>query len=320
MKYRTLGKDLQVSAVSLGCMGMTHAYGAPSDEKEMMERIREAYETGYTMFDTAECYTGTNPDGTTAYNEELVGKALASIRDKVVIATKCGVFWDENGKMIRDSSPASIRKSIEGSLQKLKTDHIDLYYQHRIDENVSPEEVAETMKQLMQEGKITHWGISETNEEYLRRAHAVCPVTAIQNRYSMITREYESMFPVLEELNVGFVAFSPLANGFLSGAYTKADHFTDPLDFRSHMKQYTDEGFDAYAELLKMIGTIAEEKNVTPAAVSLAWMIDRKPYIVPIPGTRKSSRLKENASAADVNLTAEEITKMDNLLAQIQTA
>lgn len=317
MKYRTLGKDLKVSAVSLGCMGMTHAYGAPSDEKEMIERIHEAFDMGYTMFDTAECYTGINPDGSIAYNEELVGKALKDIRDQAVIATKCGVFWDENGKMIRDSSPSSIRRSVEGSLTKLKTDHIDLYYQHRIDENVSPEEVAETMKELMKEGKITHWGISETNEEYLRRANAVCPVTAIQNRYSMITREYESMFPVLEELNVGLVAFSPLANGFLSGAYTKKDHFTDPLDFRSHMKQYTDEGFDAYSELLKLIHTLAQDRYVSDAAVSLAWMIDRKPYIVPIPGTRKSARLKENASAADVNLTAEEIEKIDSLLNQL---
>ncbi len=317
MKYRTLGKDLQVSAVSLGCMGMTHAYGAPSDEKEMIERIHEAFDLGYTMFDTAECYTGTNPDGTTAYNEELVGKAIKPFRDKIVLATKCGVFWDENGKMIRDSSKTSIRKSIEGSLQKLDTDHIDLYYQHRIDPNTTPEEVAETMADLMKEGKITHWGISETDEEYLRRADAVCPVTAIQNRYSMITREYESMFPVLEELNIGLVAFSPLANGFLSGAYTKQDKFTDPLDFRSHMKQYTDEGFDAYAQLLQMIQEIAEERKVTPAAVSLAWMIDRKPYIVPIPGTRKSSRLKENASAADVNLTIEEINQIDTLLNQI---
>ena len=317
MKYRTLGKDLKVSAVSLGCMGMTHAYGAPSDEKEMIERIHEAFDMGYTMFDTAECYTGINPDGSIAYNEELVGKALKDIRDQAVIATKCGVFWDENGKMIRDSSPSSIRRSVEGSLTKLKTDHIDLYYQHRIDENVSPEEVAETMKELMKEGKITHWGISETNEEYLRRANAVCPVTAIQNRYSMITREYETMFPVLEELNVGLVAFSPLANGFLSGAYTKKDHFTDPLDFRSHMKQYTDEGFDAYSELLKLIHTLAQERGVSDAAVSLAWMIDRKPYIVPIPGTRKSARLKENASAADVNLTAEEIEKIDSLLNQL---
>lgn len=221
MKYRTLGKDLQVSAVSLGCMGMTHAYGAPSDETEMIERIHEAFDLGYTMFDTAECYTGTNPDGSTAYNEELVGKAIKPFRDKIVLATKCGVFWDENGKMIRDSSKASIRKSIEGSLKKLDTDHIDLYYQHRIDPNVSPEEVAETMAELMKEGKITHWGISQTDEEYLRRANAVCPVTAIQNRYSMITREYEYMFPVLEELNIGMVAFSPLANGFLSGAYSK---------------------------------------------------------------------------------------------------
>jgi len=170
MKYRVLGKDLKVSVVSLGCMGMTHAYGAPSDETEMITRIREAYDIGYTMFDTAECYTGTNPDGSTAYNEELVGKALAPIRDQVVIATKCGVFWGPDGKMIRDSSPAAIRRSIEGSLTRLNTDHIDLYYQHRIDPKVEPETVAETMGELIREGKIRSWGISETTEEYLRRA------------------------------------------------------------------------------------------------------------------------------------------------------
>lgn len=320
MKYRILGKDLKVSAVSLGCMGMTHAYGAPSDEKEMIERIHEAYDLGYTMFDTAECYTGRNPDGSTAYNEELVGKALAGIRDNVKIATKCGVFWDAGGRMVRDSSPASIRRSVEGSLEKLKTDHIDLYYQHRIDENTEPETVAEVMKELMQEGKITHWGISETDEEYLRRAHAVCPVTAVQNRYSMIAREYEPLFPVLEELNVGLVAFSPLGNGFLSGAYSRQDHFTDPLDFRSHMKQYTEKGFDAYQKLLDMIGRMAEERGVSPAAIALAWMIDRKPYIVPIPGTRKSARLKENAAAADVNLSLEEINALDQLLNGLKIA
>lgn len=317
MKERTLGKDLKVSAVALGCMGMTHAYGAPSDEAEMTERIREAFAIGYTMFDTAECYTGKNPDGSTAYNEELVGKALKPFRDKAVIATKCGVFWDRDGKMIRDSSPASIRRSVERSLEKLQTDHIDLYYQHRIDPDTEPETVAEVMAELIREGKITHWGISETDEAYLRRAHAVCPVTAVQNRYSMIARDTEKLFPVLEELNVGLVAFSPLANGFLSGAYTRADHFTDPLDYRSRMKQYTGEGFDAYQSLLSMLGKIAAEKNVTPAAVSMAWMISKKPYIVPIPGTRKSERLKENAGAGSVDLDREEIAEIDALLDQL---
>lgn len=318
MRQRTLGTDLTVSAVSLGCMGMTHAYGAPSDEKEMTERIAEAVDLGYTMFDTAECYTGIRADGTVAHNEDLVGKALRAYRDKVIIATKCGVFWDEqDGHMIRKSSRTAVRKSVEGSLMRLGVDHIDLYYQHRIDPSVEPEEIAETMAELIKEGKITHWGISETGEEYLRRAHRVCPVTAIQNRYNMLNREYEPLFPVLKELNIGMVAYSPMANGFLTGAYKSTDRFDDPQDFRGHMKQYTEEGSRTHAKLLELLGQIAADRNVSSAAVSLAWMIDAYDFIVPIPGTRKSERLKENAAAAEVYLSKQEIDQINALLNEI---
>ena len=313
MQTRILGKDLTVSAVSLGCMGMTHAFGAPSDTGEMTKLIHEAVELGYIYFDTAECYTGENPDGTIAYNEELVGKALAPYRDKTVIASKFGVQHSSKG-LLTDSSPETIRKSVEGSLKRLGTDHIDLYYQHRIDPDVSPETVADVMAELIKEGKITHWGISETNEEYLRRANAVCPVTAIQNRYSMMYREYDKLFPVLEELNIGFVAFSPLANGILSNRYKKTDIFNEKGDYRSFMPQFRAEAFDENKQLFEFIGEIAEEKNATPAQISLAWMICKKPYIVPIPGTRKLDRLKENAEASDILLSADEVAEIDKKL------
>lgn len=317
MKTRVLGKDLTVSAVGLGCMGMTHASGAPADVKEMTELLAKAVDMGYTLFDTAECYTGVNPDGSTAYNEELVGQALKPYRNKIVLATKCGVrHMGDHLEM--DSSRETIRRSVEGSLKKLQTDHIDLYYQHRIDPKVSPEEVADTMKELIQEGKITHWGISETNEDYLRRANAVCPVTAIQNRLSMMFRDYEKLFPVLEELQIGFVAFSPLANGFLTACYRDTSQFEQsPADFRSRMPQFTKEGVAQNGELLSLIETMAKEKGGTPAQISLAWMLAKRPYIVPIPGSRKESRIRENLAAANIVLTQEEVTKMDQALEQM---
>ena len=317
MQTRILGKDLTVSAVSLGCMGMTHAFGAPSDTAEMINLIHEAVDLGYIYFDTAECYTGENPDGTVAYNEELVGKALAPYRDKVVIASKFGVKHSLNG-LLTDSSPETIRKSVEGSLKRLGTDHIDLYYQHRIDPAVAPETVADVMAELIKEGKITHWGISETNEEYLRRANAVCPVTAIQNRYSMMYREYDKLFPVLEELNIGYVAFSPLANGILSDHYKKTDIFNEKGDYRSFMPQFKAEAFDENEQLFSLIRKIAEEKNATPAQISLAWMICKKSYIVPIPGTRKTDRLRENAGSADIILSASEVAEIDKKLDNIK--
>lgn len=314
MEHRVLGKDLNVSPVGLGCMGMTHAYGAPADEKEMAKLLEKAVDMGYTFFDTAECYTGTKPDGTIAYNEELVGEALKPYRDKVVIATKCGVRH-LGDRLEVDCSPQAIRTAVEGSLRRLQTDHIDLYYQHRMDPNVEPEVVADTMTQLMKEGKITHWGISEASEDYLRRAHAVCPVTAIQNRLSMMYRDYEALFPVLEELNVGFVAFSPLANGLLSARYRDTSQFEhSPADYRSAMPQFSQEGVAQNRDLLALVENTAKEKNATPAQISLAWMLAKKPYIVPIPGSRKEGRIRENLGAAEVVLTEEEVARLDDAL------
>lgn len=314
MEKRILGKDLAVSAVGLGCMGMTHASGAPADVKEMTELLAQAVDMGYTLFDTAECYTGVNTDGSIAYNEELVGEALKPYRNKIVLATKCGVRH-MGDHLEFDSRPETIRASVEGSLKKLQTDHIDLYYQHRIDPKVSPEDVAGTMADLIREGKILHWGISETTEDYLRRAHRVCPVTAVQNRLSMMYREYEKMFPTLEELNVGFVAFSPLANGFLSAQYRDTTQFEQsPADFRSRMPQFTKEGIEQNAELLALLKSKAQEKNAAPAQISLAWILAKKPYIVPIPGTRKLMRLRENIGAANIVLTSDEVTQIEQLL------
>ena len=314
MNYRILGNDLKVSAVGLGCMGMTHASGAPADTKEMTRLLAQAVEMGYTYFDTAQCYTGVNPDGSIAYNEELVGAALKPYRDKIVLATKCGVrHLGDHLEM--DSSRETIRKSVEESLKKLQTDHIDLYYQHRIDPKVGPEDVAQTMGELIKEGEITHWGISEANEEYLRRAHAVCPVTAIQNRYSMMARWYENLLPVLDELHIGFVAFSPLANGFLSARYHDTSQFEhSPADFRSSMPQFSKEGVAQNEELLALIENTAKEKNAAPAQISLAWLLAKRPYIVPIPGSRKEARIKENLDAADIVLTADEVGKIDAVL------
>jgi aryl-alcohol dehydrogenase-like predicted oxidoreductase len=313
MRKQILGRNLEVSAVSLGCMGMTHAYGAPSDVKEMTKLMEQAVDIGYTMFDTAECYTGINQDGSIAYNEELVGNALKKYRKKVIIATKFGVQITASG-LQTDSRPATIRQSVEGSLKRLGTDYIDLYYQHRVDPNVPVEEVAGVMKDLMNEGKILHWGISQVDVDTIRRAHSVCPLSAIQNRYSMMYRDTEALFPVLEELNIGLVAFSPLANGVLTDAYKKGTTFSENGDYRSFMPQFKPEAYDANIKLLDMLNHIAEEKKSTPAAVSLAWMICKKPWIVPIPGTRKVSRLEENANAASIELTQDEVKKIDDLL------
>lgn len=314
MEHRMIGNSaLEVSAIGLGCMGITHASGTPMSIKDGAKVIEQAYDMGYTLFDTAECYTGINSDGSIAYNEEVVGQALRPIRNKIVLATKCGVQHGKN-RLIVDSRPETIRKSVEGSLKRLQTDYIDLYYQHRIDPAVSPEEVAETMEKLIQEGKIRAWGISETNEEYLRRAHAVCPVAAIQNRYSMMARWHENLFPVVEELGVAYVAFSPMANGFLTGRYSKDSVFEQGTDYRSNMPQYTAEGFEKGQELQELLNGLAEEKQATPAQISLAWMLCKKPFIIPIPGSRKPKRLKENLGAANVILTTEEIAAIDRKL------
>ncbi len=316
MRYRILGKDLQVSAIGLGCMGMSHAYGAPVEKKEAVRLLQEAVDMGYTFFDTAEVYgTSDNPHE----NEELVAAALKSRRDKVVIATKFGIHFDMsstsvNKPLVPDSRPEVIRASVEASLKRLDTDHIDLYYQHRMDPNVPVEEVAGVMSELIQEGKITHWGLSETTEEQIRRAHKVCPVTAIQNRYSMMARWYEELFPVLEELEIGFVAFSPLANGFLTAKYDKNTVFDGAGDYRSVMPQFKAEAIEKNQELLSLLHKMAEEKQASPAQISLAWMLCKKPYIVPIPGTRKSQRMQENAGAADILLTEKQVEALDEAL------
>ena len=316
MQYRTLGSDLTVSAVGLGCMGMSHAYGAPADKKEMTELLAQAVDLGYTFFDTAEVYgTPEHPHD----NEELVGAALKPYRDKIVLATKFGIHFDmsstaTNKPLVPDSRPEVIRASVEASLKRLGTDHIDLYYQHRLDPKIPIEEVAGVMADLIREGKITHWGLSEATEDTIRRAHAVCPVTAIQNRYSMMARWYESLFPVLEELHIGYVAFSPLANGFLSGKYDKSSQFNAETDYRSIMPQFQPENIDRNHDLLTLLQKLAEQNNATPAQISLAWMLCKKPYLVPIPGTRRLSRLLENAGAADVTLSAEEVAAIDKAL------
>lgn len=316
MTYRTLGlSGLRVSAIGLGCMGMSHAYGAPADRRDMAELLSDAVDMGYTFFDTAESYgTAASPHD----NEELLGEALKPFRDRIVLATKFGISFENPNTsgthaVITDSRPEVIRRSVEGSLRRLQTDHIDLYYQHRTDPEVEPETVASVMADLIKEGKILHWGISEASEEYLRRAHRVCPVTAVQNRYSMMARWNEPLFPVLEELGVGFVAFSPLANGLLSRCYTANDRF-DAADYRASMPQFRKESFGRNRELFALIDGLAEREHATPAQIALAWMLCKKPWIVPIPGTRKLSRLKENIGAADIRLSAEEIKDMDSAL------
>ena len=314
MEHRILGKDLEVSAVGLGCMGLSHAYGAPLEKEEAIRVIRSAYEMGYTFFDTAEVYVGTNADGSASNNEELVGEALKDVRDKVVIATKFGLKAVGADSSLLDSRPETIRASVEGSLRRLKTDHIDLYYQHRVDPQVPVEEVAGVMADLIKEGKITHWGISEANEEVIRKAHAVCPLTAVQNRYSMMARWHESLFPVLAELNIGFVAFSPMANGYLTARYGKNDRFDDATDFRSRMPQFRPEAEAENEKLLELLHTLAEKKNATPAQISLAWMLCKNKQIVPIPGTTKIARLQENMGAADVILTKAEVALLDHTL------
>ncbi len=319
MKKRKLGNsELFVNPVGLGCMGFSHASGDPVDNETAVKTLRQAYEMGYDFFDTAEAYTGFFPDGSVSYNEELVGKALHDVRDKVVIATKMGVYHNADLSLTVDSRPETILKSVEGSLKKLGTDYIDLYYQHRIDPNIEPEIVAETMGQLIKEGKIRYWGISETTEEYLRRANAVCPVTAIENRYSMMAQWHEAIFPACEELNIAFVSFSPMANGFLTGKYTPETKFEGKQDYRAGMPQYTQEGYEKAKALLELLTDMAEEKHATMGQLSLAWMLCKKPYIVPIPGSRKPERLRENFEAGNIVLTREEISMIDSKLETMQ--
>ena len=316
MEYRYLeNRGLSVSAIGLGCMGMSHTYGNTADKKEMTELLARAVDMGYTFFDTAASYgTQTDPHD----NEHLVGQALKPYRNKVVLATKFGITMDRSVSwpwpVLADSSSKRIREEVEGSLRRLQTDHIDLYWQHRIDPNVKPETVARTMAEIIKEGKVLYWGISETDADYLRRANAVCPVAAVQNRYSLMARWHESLFPTLEELGVGFVAFSPLANGLLSECYNAQTTFDPKTDFRSTMPQFSAESYEKNRHLFALINHLADTHRATPAQISLAWMLCKKPWIVPIPGTRKLNRLQENARAADIKFTAEEVQAIDEAL------
>ncbi|MBT2728147.1 aldo/keto reductase [Bacillus sp. ISL-75] len=314
MKMRELGNSgLRVSAIGLGCMGMDHAYGKPADREEMVKLIRRAVELGCNFFDTAVVYGESN--------EELLGEALALVREQVVIATKFGItgteIVNERPQHILNSTPESIREQVEGSLKRLKVDCIDLYYQHRIDSNVEPEAVAGTMKELMEEGKIKAWGLSNAPIDYMKRAHAVCPIAAIENQYSMMWREPEKeLFDICEELGISFVAYSPLGNGFLSGKYTK-DTTYEEGDFRSFMGRFKPEVINNNKALLNLIAEVAESKNATSAQVVLAWELAQKPFIIPIPGTTKLHRLEENLGGADIELTKEELDNLNLALSKI---
>ncbi len=314
MKKRKLGNTgLEVSAIGLGCMGMDHAYVPAADRQEMIKLIQRAVELGCNFFDTAVVYDYAN--------EELLGDALKPYKGKVIIATKFGITGTENinGRLVHklDSSPQSIREQLEGSLKRLKVDCIDLYYQHRIDPKVEPEIVAGVMNELISEGKIKYWGLSNAPIDYMRRAHAVCPVTAVENQYSMMWREPEKeLFTVCEELGVGFVAYSPLGNGFLSGKYTKDTKYEEG-DLRNFMGRFKPEVINNNQALLELIAQIAESKNATSAQTVLAWELAQKPYIVPIPGTTKLHRLEENLRASNVQLTEEELTSINEALSKI---
>lgn len=310
MKYRELGKSgLKVSAMGLGCMGMSHGYGAAGDKKEMIKLIHQAVEKGVTFFDTAEVYGPYT-------NEKLVGEALEPYRKEVVIATKCGIQIVD-GKQIVIGKPETMRRSIEGSLKRLRTEYIDLYYLHRVDPDTPIEEVAETMKQLQQEGKIQHWGVSEAGVQTIRRAHAVFPLTAVQSEYSMWWREPEKeLLPTLEELGIGFVPFSPLGKGFLTGSISKDTRF-DKSDFRNIVPRFTTENLNANQVIIDFIKILANEKNATPAQIALAWVLAVKPWIAPIPGTTKLSRLEENLQSINVEITPEELRKINDMLNSI---
>ncbi|STQ71380.1 aldo/keto reductase [Hafnia alvei] len=313
MQKRTLGKSgLEVSAMGLGCMGLSFGYGPATNTKQAIELIRAAVEQGVTFFDTAEVY---GP----YLNESLLGEALKPFRDRVVIATKFGfTFGNDNKQQILNSRPEHIRAAVEGSLSRLKTDVIDLLYQHRVDPEVPIEDVAGTVKDLIAEGKVKHFGLSEAGVQTIRRAHAVQPVTALQSEYSMWWREPEQeIMPLLEELGIGFVPFSPLGKGFLTGAINAQTTFGAD-DFRSKVPRFAAEAIEANEKLVSLLAALAAEKNVTPAQIALAWLLAQKPWIVPIPGTTKLHRLTENLGAAELVLNADDLRKIANALETVK--
>lgn len=312
MPKRKLGNTgLEVSAIGLGCMGMTFSYVPFPEKKDMIVLISKAVEQGVTFFDTAEVYGPYN-------NEELLGEALAPFREKVVIATKFG-FDIQDGKMVGvNSSPENIKKAVEGSLKRLKMDVIDLLYQHRVDPNVPIEDVAGAVKDLIKEGKVKHFGLSEAGAQTIRRAHAVQPVAALQSEYSLWTRQHEKeIIPTIEELGIGLVAFSPLGKGFLAGKMDENTKFGEG-DIRNILPRYTEEARVANKVLLDLLHQFAEKRNATPAQIALAWVLAQKPWIVPIPGTTKLHRLEENNGAATIQLTAAELQEIETASAHIK--
>ena len=314
MQKRKLGKsNLEVSALGLGCMGMSFGYGPAGDKQEMISVIRAAVERGVTFFDTAEVYGPFT-------NEELVGEALAPFRERVVIATKFGFKLDPNtGKQAGlDSRPEHIKEVAEASLKRLKTEVIDLFYQHRVDPDVPIEDVAGAVKELIQQGKVKHFGLSEAGVKTIRRAHAVQPVTALQSEYSLWWREPEAeVIPMLEELGIGFVPFSPLGKGFLTGKIDEKTTF-DSSDFRNIVPRFSPEARKANQAVVDLLGRIAEQKKATPAQIALAWLLAQKPWIVPIPGTTKVSRLEENLGAVNINLSAGDLREIDSAASKIK--
>jgi aryl-alcohol dehydrogenase-like predicted oxidoreductase len=312
MQKRKLGKNnLEVSAVGLGCMGMSFGYGPAADKKEMISLIRTAFERGVTFFDTAEAY------GPFA-NEELLGEALFPMRNQVVIATKFGFKFGPNGEQIGlDSQPEHIKKVAEASLKRLKVDAIDLFFQHRVDPDVPIEDVAGAVKDLIREGKVKHFGLSEAGVKTIRRAHAVQPVTALQSEYSLWWREPEKeVLPTLEELGIGLVPYSPLGKGFLTGKIDENTTF-DKSDFRNIVPRFTPEARKANQVLVDLVRRVAEQKKATPAQIALAWLLAQKPWIVPIPGTTKLHRLEENLGAVEVELTADDLREIDSAASKI---
>lgn len=316
MRKRKLGNsDLEVSAIGLGCMGMSFSYGAPKDKKEMVELLHAAVDRGVTFFDTAEVYGPFT-------NEELVGEALASYRDNVVIATKFGfdLSGDDNrpGAAGLNSKPDHIKQAVEGSLKRLRTDRIDLLYQHRVDPEVPIEDVAGAVKELIGAGKVRHWGLSEPGVQTIRRAHAVQPLAVLQNEYSLWWRRSEQeVMPTLEELGIGLVPYSPLGKGFLTGKIDENTTF-DSTDFRSRLPRFTPEALKANQAMIDLLDRISERHHATPAQIALAWLLAQKPWIVPIPGTTKLHRLEENIGAADVQLSADDLRELDEAGSNIQ--
>jgi aryl-alcohol dehydrogenase-like predicted oxidoreductase len=313
MRNRTLGhSNLEVSTIGLGCMGLTYGYGPAREKKYSIELIRSAHEQGVTLFDTAEVY---GP----FINEEVVGEAIKPIRDEVVVATKFGIKI-ENGVQVFDSNPVTIRKSVEGSLKRLQIDTIDLYYQHRVDPDTPIEEVAGVIQELMKEGKIKHWGLSEAGVQTVRKAHAVQPLTAVQSEYSMWWRKpEEELIPVLDELGIGLVPFSPLGKGFLTGTI-QADTKFAKNDFRNIVPRFEEDNLKANQGLITLLTTIAEQKGATPAQIALSWLIHQKPWIVPIPGTTKLHRLEENIGASRIKLDEFDTLKINESLKEIRIA